>query len=95
MNAANYLPSVVQARYVENYVIEVHFDDGTVKQIDVSQWFKGPVFDPLKNKSYFRKFFIEGATVAWPNGVDISPETLYAADDQRQSSRRRVMGRSK
>jgi hypothetical protein len=65
----------------------VQFDDGTVKHVDVSQWFNGPVFEPLKSKSYFKKFFVEGAAIAWPNGVDISPEALYTADDQRRSSR--------
>jgi hypothetical protein len=83
-----YLPGVVRARYISDYVIQVHFDDGTVKRVDMSQWFKGPVFEPLKRKPYFRKLFIEGATVAWPNGVDISPEALYAAEDRRKTSRR-------
>ena len=75
-----YLPGVVRAQYVSAYLVDVHFDDGTHKVVDLSQWFNGPVFEPLKNKAYFRKFFLEAAAIAWPNGADISPEALYAAE---------------
>jgi hypothetical protein len=76
---AKYLPGVVRAEYVKDYVLDITFSDGTEKLIDISQWFRGPIFEPLRNKTYFRKFFIEGATVGWPNGADIAPETLYDA----------------
>jgi hypothetical protein len=76
---AKYLPGVVRAEYVKDYVLDITFNDGTEKLIDISQWFRGPIFEPLRNKAYFRKFFIEGATVGWPNGADIAPETLYDA----------------
>jgi hypothetical protein len=72
-----HLPSVTEARYVRDYIIETTFDDGTTKAIDFTHWLDGPVFEPLKNKKYFRKFFLDGSTIAWPNGADIAPETLY------------------
>lgn len=75
----NYLPQVVEAHHVSGFVVSARFDDGTEKRIDVSQWFKGPVFEPLKDLKLFKKFFVEGGTLAWPNGVDIAPEALYAA----------------
>jgi len=77
----SYLPQVVGARHISGFIISTRFDDGTEKSIDVSQWFKGPVFEPLKDLKLFKKFFIEGGTLAWPNGVDIAPEALYAARD--------------
>ena len=81
-----YLPQVIEARHVREYILSTRFDDGTEKYIDISQWFKGPVFEPLKNLKFFKKFFVESGTLAWPNGVDIAPEALYTA---RESSRRR------
>lgn len=73
------LPSVIKAKYVNDYLIEVKFNDGTKKIIDFEGWLTGPVFKPLRNKNYFKKFFIDGPTIAWPNGADIAPETLYEA----------------
>ncbi len=94
---ASYLPAVVRAKYVGDYVLDLTFDDGTQKLVDISQWFRGPVFDPLRNKSYFKKFFVEGTTVGWPNGVDIAPEALYEAVDvqsnQNKVPRRKIASR--
>ena len=73
------LPSVATAKYVRDYLIEVKFNDGTKKIIDFKPWLTAPIFKPLKNKHYFKKFFIDGPTIAWSKGADIAPETLYEA----------------
>ena len=73
------LPSVTKAKYVKDYLIEVKFNDGTKKTIDFEPWLSGPIFKPLRNKEYFEKFFVDGPTIAWPNGADIAPETLHEA----------------
>jgi len=44
----------------------------------ILDWLDGPVFEPLRNRSEFRKFFLAGGTVCWPNGADIAPETLFS-----------------
>jgi len=71
------LASVVKAKYLKNYIIDLTFDDGTHAAVDFSGWLRGEIFEPLKKKSFFKKFFLDGSTVAWPNGADIAPETLY------------------
>jgi hypothetical protein len=37
------------------------------------------VFEPLRDPRYFAKVRVdtEAATVVWPNGADLAPETLY------------------
>ena len=74
------LPSVRKAKYLRNYLIEVKFNDGTKKVIDFEPWLTGPIFRPFRIKTYFKKFFVDGPTIAWPNGADIAPETLYVAE---------------
>lgn len=74
-----FLPSVVRAKYDRAFCIHLTFNDDIEATVDFQSWLKGPVFEPLKQPEYFRKFFLDGGTVAWPNGADIAPETLYEA----------------
>jgi hypothetical protein len=72
-----FLPSVVRAHHRGAYKIHLVFNDGLEGTVDFARWLEGPVFEPLKDVAYFSRFFLEGGTVAWPNGADIAPETLY------------------
>jgi hypothetical protein len=83
-----FLPHVIRAEYDEDFRIHLTFNDGAEGSVDFESWLVGPVFEPLKDKTYFRKFFLEGGTVAWPNGADIAPETLYDAARATRSNTR-------
>ena len=69
------LPCVTQTEYCGQYRILVTFNHGSETMIDFSGWLEGPIFEPLKDVTYFQRFFIDGGTIAWPNGADIAPET--------------------
>jgi hypothetical protein len=71
------LPLVVHAEYRGGYRIRVKFNDGSEKTIDFTEWLTGPIFEPLRDVAYFKRFFIDGGTIGWPNGADIAPETLH------------------
>jgi uncharacterized protein DUF2442 len=68
---------VKRAKYVRDCLVEFTFRDGTVKEIDLEPFLFGGIFEPLRATERFRKFRISGGTIAWRNGADIAPETLY------------------
>ncbi len=74
---------VVSAEYVRDYQLKVRFSDRIEKVIDFSRWLHGEVFLPLANKRQFKRFFVGGGTVCWPNGAGIAPETLRSTQDAR------------
>ena len=81
-----FLPSVIRAEYRGGFRIHLVFNDQSESTLDFEPWLDGPVFEPLKKASYFRRFFLEGGTVVWPSGADIAPETLYDAAQATRSN---------
>ena len=73
---------VVSAEYVRDYQIRLRFSDGVEGTVDFSRWMHGEVFQHLTPTREFKRFFISGGTVCWPNGADIAPETLRAVAER-------------
>ena len=69
---------VTRIEYKGDFIYHVVFDDGKCGDVDFSEYLgRGPVFEPLRDKTFFKNATIEGGTISWPNGADIAPETLY------------------
>lgn len=63
---------------VEEFTVDVHFTDGSQREINLAPYLQGPIFEPIRgNPSFFRSMRVEGGTIAWPNGADIDPDVLY------------------
>jgi hypothetical protein len=70
---------VVGLLILQPYVLELEFDNGEKKRVDLRRELYGPVFEPLIDPNYFARAFIDpdSRTVTWPNGADFAPDFLY------------------
>ena len=73
------IETVVAVRVLRPYVLDVTFEDGAKRQVDMEPLLWGEVFQPLWDPDFFAQASVdpELGTVAWPNGADIAPEFLY------------------
>ncbi len=69
---------VMAAQVTGPHRLRLKFNDGTEKVVNVLPLLKGPVFEPLKDPSYFARVSVDpiAGTVVWPNGADFAPEAL-------------------
>lgn len=70
---------VIEAEVCGPHSLDVRFNDGVRKMVDLSPLLTGPVFEPLKDPAYFARVVVDAqsGTVVWPNGADLAPEALY------------------
>ncbi len=77
---------ITEAEVVGPHSLRLAFNDGTHKTVNVAPLLEGPIFQPLKDPSYFAQVTLDTVcgTVVWPNGADFAPEALYelAAEGQ-------------
>ncbi len=73
------IETVVAVRVVGAYAVEVTFDDGVVRRIDLEPYLGGEIFRPLRDPAYFARVAVDddAGTIVWPNGADFAPEFLY------------------
>jgi len=72
---------VIEARILARHIVELHFEDGERRVIDLEPYLVGPIFQALvADYELLRAMRVDpdAGTIVWPNGADISPRTLYA-----------------
>lgn len=71
------MDKVISVKPLEDYLLEIKFEDGLKKNIDIKPYIDKGISAALKDKSYFRKVELEdGGGIAWPNGYDFCPNFL-------------------
>ena len=60
-------------------VLKVTFSDGLQGRVRFSPSHLTGVFVPLKNPDFFNKVFIDDGAVSWPGEIDLAPDAMYRA----------------
>jgi hypothetical protein len=70
---------VVAVTAKEPYRISVRFADGVEGTIDLSSLIEHGVFAQLADPRIFAQVYVDQIThtVAWPQGIDLCPDSLY------------------
>jgi hypothetical protein len=68
---------VSKAKALDDFTLEILFNNGLVKSFDMKPYLKYPVFQSLKELNKFKNVSVAYGTVQWGNDLDISPDTLY------------------
>ncbi len=68
---------VTAAKHIKNYTLELVFNNGDSKVVDLEHHLTGSIFQPLKEIEFFKQFSIKYNTIEWANGADFAPEFLY------------------
>ncbi len=69
---------ITKATYVSDFKISLTFNNGKNGVVELSKKIeKLPIYEPLRDKSYFKNFKLNSWTIEWENGADFAPESLY------------------
>ncbi|HZU17401.1 MAG TPA: DUF2442 domain-containing protein [Candidatus Dormibacteraeota bacterium] len=70
---------VVRAEPLPGYRLRVEFNDGVVREVDLSGQLWREMLEPLRDPEFFRQVRVdeESRSVIWPNGLDLDPEVLH------------------
>jgi hypothetical protein len=72
------MQAVVSVRPLDDYQLDVAFEDGTRGVVSLKDRLFGPVFEPLRDPAMFRQVSVdEFGAVCWPSGADLAPDALY------------------
>jgi hypothetical protein len=77
---------VTRVQVVGPYSLELEFDNGVRKRVNLRRELYGPIFEPLRDPAYFALAYLDpdSRTVTWPNRADIAPDYLYEMEAESQ-----------
>lgn len=86
------IPPVTAVEVQPPYGLRVTFDDGVTRDVDLEGEMWGPMFDPLKDPTFFAQVFVDHGTLAWSNGLDLDPLVLHGDFESASSDEERQVG---
>lgn len=73
---------ITAVEYLDGFRLRLTFADGLVGEVDLGDRLSGdlgPVFQPLRDPSYFAQVSVDAelGAIVWPNGADFAPDVLH------------------
>jgi hypothetical protein len=69
--------SIIGVRALDDYYLELTFENNEVRIFDMNPYLETGLFKRLRDENLFNKVKISFDTVEWPGGIDLDPEILY------------------
>jgi hypothetical protein len=78
---------ITKAECVAPLTLDLTFNDGVRKTVDLGPLLYGPIFEPLLDPAFFARVTLDArcGTVVWPNGADFAPEALHELAEVRDT----------
>ena len=70
-------PHVKSVRPLEDYELEIAFENGESRRFDVKPYLGRGIFVRLRDPALFRGAKVIAGSIEWPGGLDLSYDTLY------------------
>jgi len=69
---------IIQAEYLNDKVIQVHFSDGSWGNYDLQPLIEkqSELTKPLQQEAFFKQFYLEMGALCWRHGLELSPENI-------------------
>jgi len=81
----NMNPTVQDAVARPDYQIELQFDNGEVRVLDMTSYLDFGIFAELRDETLFKTVRVCFDSVEWKNGADLCPEALYENSQPKNS----------
>ena len=75
---------VTKVEVVGPYSLDLTFDNGIRKRVNLLHELYGEVFQPLRDPAYFAQAYLDpdSRTVTWPNGADLALDFLFQMEPE-------------
>jgi len=70
-------PYVLDVQPLDDYLLDITFENGERRIFDVKPYLQRGVFVRLQNRATFQAVRVISGSVEWPGGLDLSYDTLY------------------
>jgi len=73
---------IIKVKTIEDYKLELTFDNNVIKVKDMKPYLNKGVFKNLKEKDFFNSVMISFGTIRWNEDIDMCADYLYETSEE-------------